>query len=931
MDHIGEGRALKPFTWLFMAWVAFHFCATFTAAEGLDICEIAPKASCLDRAKVNQETFVVPVSAMGFSRDALSICDSTFLYTSAPDVILILDNTGSMAKVRTVGGLPRYCSDPADPMGYTEDPGCLSGDPDTLRAKALQAFVDSALAKGGAGTRIGIILFSDRVLNSGPVKWNVLDSNSVGTIRNEIVADADGATNYYAAFKAAVELLQTSTKPKDEQTIIFVSDGRPNRPLAFDGGPYLYKQYLDKKMLPPVHSIFLGDQSINFADLKDISNQTGGLFFAIRDVSKMAGILTDSIAKQVFKRALPTATTVTNATNKFSVTVGAAAHEPNADTTAYTLHMPGPLALSRGVNDLILRTQYGNNGPSLDLKFKVSRAEQAELDTSVFSIQCRARAEIQLLDASGKNLSSTATPYGLVDSQAVVQLTTRADLDTFPVLLRLSENSTARSDLETLQIPDAPGADSIHLGSLFFAHQANEKVNGNGVLDGFHGDRVIAEWRNPWLPEDTAITFTTLRYGPDILFAAIFDKDGDGRAETVQIRLGQELARLPDRIRFRMKDGDGQSVERIPTLDAEEIAFEKVDGEERPDRLVITLSNPFPATATTTDPKSEAGHFFRQDDIPLVDVDFAIDDSIGPAIQTAEILETDRAHSQRRIQVRFTEPVTLDSISLDILVFKRDTLLIDSKDIPIDHIEKRSDTEFDVYLLPGANFTPVGGDSVAIVTDGKVRDAHGRAPSDLHFQVLQGKTPTQSVQQFFVTFADGSRNRPSHDEAPSRPSGQAVIPLDSTGTALQGNSGGKCGSCRIKLDESTMGSLFHIVVPGPVQYELTVFSNLGAFVNRFSGEIEEKDLRFLSRRTEGEGENRKTFYEQTLLWNGLTASGQLANTGAYVLRAVFRFDRNLATGAKATTETQFKRFGFMRTCCLTSYTWEQFDFKLDWP
>jgi hypothetical protein len=169
--------------WLLAACFFLHLGASPSKAEGLEICEISPKVSCLERSKVNQETYVVPVSAMGFSRNALSICDSTFLYTSAPDVILILDNTGSMAKVRTVGGVPRYCSDPADPLGYTEDPGCLSGDPDTLRAKALQAFVDSALAKGGSGTRIGIILFSDRVLNSDPVEWNVLDSNSVDGIK----------------------------------------------------------------------------------------------------------------------------------------------------------------------------------------------------------------------------------------------------------------------------------------------------------------------------------------------------------------------------------------------------------------------------------------------------------------------------------------------------------------------------------------------------------------------------------------------------------------------------------------------------------------------------------------------------------------------------------------------------------------------------
>jgi von Willebrand factor type A domain len=885
-------------------------------SEDADICEARPKAACLDRALIANQTFDFPAAAMGLARDGLSICDSTYLYTSAPDVILILDNTSSMAKVRTVDGIPRYCELPADPMQYAEDPGCLSGDPDTLRAKALQSFVDSALAKGGSGTRIGVILFSDRILNSDRIRWNVLDSNSITDIKEEIYPDGDGYTNYYTAFNKAVELLQTSTKPREEQTIIFVSDGRPNRPLPNSGGPYQYRQYLEKKMLPPVHSIFLGDQSINYDDLRQISTETGGLFFAIRDVSKMAGILTDSIAKQVFRRARPTSSTVTNLTNRNSFTIVAAGHLPNADTTAYTLKLPGPLALDRAENDILIRTQYGTSGPSIDLRFKIRRVEGNTLDTTRFSLTCRARAQIELLNAAGESMSGRNQPYGLGDSVAVARLVTTADLDTFPVTLRLRERSTARTDAETIKVPRGAAADTVHTTSVRFAHQASEKTIDNGTLDGVQGDRVIAEWRNPWLPEDTAIAETVLRYGPDVLFAAVYDEDEDGRAETVHMRLGQELKAIPERIRLRMKDGGGGQVERIATRANGEIEFGEENDVERADRLVIKLKDPFPITATTTDPVGEAGHFFRQDNAPLADADFAVADSVAPFIFAAEVKEIDRAHVQRRVTVTFTEAVRVDSLLLDVLVFKRDAAVISFRDIPIDHIEVLNANTLDIYLLPGGAFSPVGGDSVAIADGGELRDVHGRAPSQLRFAPLEGKTPTQSVRQFFVTFGDGSRNRPDGGETPG-PGGQAIIPIDSTGAPLQGNTEGKCGSCQVGSRDRLNGSVFNAVVPGPVRYEFTIFSNLGVFVNRFSGTIEERDLRFLARKIEGTGDNRRVFYEQRFVWNGLTASGDVANTGAYVLRADFRFDRNAQTGAKASTDTQFKRFGFLRNCCRT--------------
>jgi hypothetical protein len=905
--------------------------ANSVRAEGGAICEVAPKAACLDASQVQDRSFDLPLDAMGVSRDGFSICDSTYSYTTAPDIILILDNTGSMARVRTVNGLPRYCDYPPDPNQYPEDPGCVSGDPDTLRAKALQAFVDSALAKGGPGTRVGVVLFSDKVWNGDQVRWTPLNSDSVAAIKAEIYAEADGSTNYYAAFKAAYDLLQTSTKPREEQTIIFVSDGRPNHPLANSGGPYLYKQqYLDKKLLPTVHSIFLGDQSINFQDLKDISTQTGGLFFAIRDVSKMAGILTDSIAKQLFKRARPSSSTVTNRTNRSSFTVPLSAHIPNGDTTAYTLHLPGPLTLSKGVNSILIRTQY-SGGSSADLQFNLRRGGGEAMDTNLFALTCRPRASLSLINSQNQNLSDLGGAFGLSDNLAKVQLTTQADLDTFAISVDLKERVTARTDEEITRVPKARPTDSVMEGAIPFAHQAQQKILGNGTLDGVHRDAVIAVWRNPWLPEDTAIATAVLRYGAEVLFAAVYDVNSDGLTETVRMRLAQEMVVLPERIRLRMKSGDGAVVERVAKASTGEITFEKSDGNERHDQLRILLQEPFPKTATTTAPVESAGHFFRQDNVPLVEADFSVDDSVAPAIFLAEIKPTDRAHVLRRISVTFTEPVNFNVNSLNPFIFKRDTTFIPANSIPIDHLDFISDVSVDIYLIAGADFVPVGGDSIAIAPNGDIRDAKDRYPAKPIFTDLNGTNPSQLVHDFYVTLGGGSYNSyATHGEDPP-PTGPAFIPLDSLGAALQGSDQGKCGACYAGPEGEFHGSVIHIVVPGPVRYDLTVFTNLGVFVNRFSGSIEQKDLRFLARKAEGEGEQRHNLYLQRIVWNGLSGDGRVANTGAYVIRSVFHFDRNAQTGANASKETQLKRFGFLRNCCRTADHWADFDFEPQWP
>jgi hypothetical protein len=346
------------------------------------ICEVKPAMRCLDKEKIEGTTLKVPIDAAAVQKDGFLICDSSFNYTTAPDIVLIMDNTGSMDSTQTVDGIHRWCDYPDKEV---DDPGCISGDPHRQRGPALRTFLDSALAKGGKGVNVGVVTFSQTAEAKSDMLQPLTEATKAG-IQASIVMEERGQTNYTAAFRAAMELLKTSRKPETEQFIIFVSDGRPNYPQRPDGDPYTYKAFWDS--LPTVHSIFLGDNKDNYRDMQDVSAKTGGLFFNINDVSLLAKILTDDLAKQLFRRAVPTLTTVRNLSDSITFQIEASKHVLTADSVAYTLLMPGPLELAKGVNEIVIKTEYGYGGTTQDVHFKIERSDTGPYST-VFEQVCR--------------------------------------------------------------------------------------------------------------------------------------------------------------------------------------------------------------------------------------------------------------------------------------------------------------------------------------------------------------------------------------------------------------------------------------------------------------------------------------------------------------------------------------------------------------
>lgn len=892
---------------ILIALAAGGAAGAWAQAEAGRICEVKPEMRCLDKAKIEGDTLYVPLDAAAIRSDGFMICDSSFNYTTAPDIVLIMDNTASMDSIQTVDGIPRYCEYPASEKG---DPGCISGDPRKLRGPALRTFLDSALAKGGKGINVGVVTFAD-VAEATSDKLLPLNASTVDSIKSTIVMEAHLATNYNAAFLEARRLLASSRKSKAEQFIIFVSDGRPNRPLD---DPYAYKAYWDS--LPTVHSIFLGDNEANFKDMQDISEHTHGTFFHIRDVAALAGYLTNNLAKELFRRATPTGTLVRNLTDSALFQVDAAHHTALPDSGAYILQMAGPLELVKGVNDIVVKTEYGYSGTTQDVHFSIARAV-ARPGSIGLEQSCRGLPQLSVFNSKDEDLARLGKPFTIADTDVRYVLTTdNPALDSFNVLIQTKGGASAQQDAETSPNTAGNRKDSSWTGSRPFEHQETEKHPGDGKVQADHGELVIVSYHNPYIREDSATVRVRVKYGPDLDKAAYRDLNGDGRIETVTIRFLDALPVVPDKLTFKIVDETGATAERTATAAAGEIKFAPASGggDDR-NSLIVTLAKPFPYGMTSVANADSSGRTYRQLEIPMVDGHFRVDDSVPPVIVSAEV-QTDKATGQPKILVTYSEPVKLAEPSLEPLVFKRDTLEFTSKDLPIGKIEKGADERrWTFWIATGTTYKPVGGDSVAINTNGETRDLGNIPPKSKSYVSMKGPAPGQKISDFFVTFSNGSR---SHAEAGSAmpDHGVVFIPVDSKGYPVPGDArDGKCPDCAAQDNGVFTGSVINILTKQPVRYDFTIYTNLGQVVVHGSGVVAESDLPLLDKVESTSRDPSQTQYRQRIVWTGRTDNGIVAGTGVYVLKAVFNYDRNLKTGARASSETKITRFGFMRECC----------------
>jgi hypothetical protein len=380
------------------------------------------------------------------------------------------------------------------------------------------------------------------------------------------------------------------------------------------------------------------------------------------------------------------------------------------------------------------------------------------------------------------------------------------------------------------------------------------------------------------------------------------DRNGDGMIETVVLGFEKDLPATPDKLGFAITDVWGKSEER--TAAKGEIAF--APGSKS--TVVVTLAKPFAFGITSVANRDASGKMFAQDNIPLLDATFPVDDSVPPVIIKATVQEPDSANPQKRIFVTLSEGVEIPYSSQTALVWKHEGAEQSSDKVKVALIEKSGDRSYTVHIDTASAVYPIKGDSVALANDGSLKDGPGNAPVRKTFKDLDGQTPKSKPTDIYVTFPNGTKDKASDGPEPQ---GDVVfIPMDKGGVALPGSpADGKCvGSCFTGDAGRFVGPVFHIVTPGPVTYEFSIFTNAGELVSKGRGHLSAQDLALMDHKNDATGLK----YVARVVWTGHAEGGRKAGTGAYILQATLTTDKDDRTGAPPAASRKRVVFGLLR-------------------
>jgi hypothetical protein len=208
------------------------------------------------------------------------------------------------------------------------------------------------------------------------------------------------------------------------------------------------------------------------------------------------------------------------------------------------------------------------------------------------------------------------------------------------------------------------------------------------------------------------------------------------------------------------------------------------------------------------------------------------------------------------------------------------------------------------YSLDGA--APVEGTALNVVKSSTLKayaTKAGMYPSD----TLTIRFDFQAPSDVSVLFPDGGTSPGSVNvPAPTSPPHIVFIPIDRSGTALPGNTNGKCGNCVAGDGKTFVGPIINLDIPGPVEYEFKIFSTLGGFLVGGSGKVDAADIPLLANAADG------SRYRLRIIWTGRCANQAKAGTGAYILKTVIRDASNPSTAAQSPIQRKLIVFGFHR-------------------
>ena len=405
-----------------------------------------------------------------------------------------------------------------------------------------------------------------------------------------------------------------------------------------------------------------------------------------------------------------------------------------------------------------------------------------------------------------------------------------------------------------------------------------------------------------WINSEILIENYTYTAPLGIRKAYYKDMNGDGRIETVILEFEKDIPFTPDKLEFTIVDAAGKSW----SVGAAKAEIAYTAGSKS--SVTVSLAKPFEFGVTVVGNRDVSGKIFKQDNIPSLEANFPVDDSVPPVIMTATVRQPDSTQLLERIEITLSENVDFPLTSQTAVVFKKDGAEVPAGTVKIHHIEKTGDRAFVIYIDSLADPLPVVGDFIALNTGGEIKDGPGNAPVVKAWMLLGGSVPAAKPLDLYVTFPNSKKDKAA-DGLESH-GNTLFIPITKEGGALPGDALlGKCQGCYTGDAASFVGPVFHIVTPGPMKYDFKIFSTSGEFVAAGKGEISPEDLKAMDRRVEPSGMK----YTVRVVWTGLSDKGGKAGTGAYILQSVLTSAKDPRTGAPEGHQTKRVTFGLLRS------------------
>lgn len=466
----------------------------------------------------------------------------------------------------------------------------------------------------------------------------------------------------------------------------------------------------------------------------------------------------------------------------------------------------------------------------------------------------------------------------------------------------------------------------IDLGGIHHSQDAQVNLHNLGLVDGktYYLDFYFAERRvtasrltittslvlappnDPDPPEPPVPPVPPVPPKPaKVVEGWLYDRDGDGIGDRAEIALDIAPAKAPSLLELKLEG----EVERgdwdiTPSSETKFVIQSKTDFFTK---VVTGWDESAAANQSRTLPDALAG---------LSDAAFPLHDRIGPVIISAFKTVIDSSLDETPsadLVITFSEPVRVDVPQ--VLKFKDPT----GKETSLRLVSRRPDSAVGGFAstwrftIDPAAHEIAEGTTVAIGGLTQVSDKSANAPHvDNPYRKVETKFPKIIIGDLRAEKAVTASN----PAAPSQVKNPFVL-LTSKGSEgdaktyvpLRPESAEEWIRRNTEQSGNPGIAVFGFKLSHPAELSLTIFDNMGHFVNKTKISITRQDLQsgLLAR------DPSTRAYLLRFAWYPISHDGHLISTGAYILRAEFTY--GIDSGAKVERGDQSKvsRFGFMRT------------------